>query len=385
MELSPTAGDDTTFLRITGRGADGVTTSLNTNEPFIGPLHFRISVMPDKEMEIVVLSSNVTATNDVTGRFATLHLKPTGLIGIHDLDDLSSSTPTVAGAVPLVVNTNYRMFITCNVTAGTMRVSIYNDTTDAHVETISGTGLNLDASVIAAIFLGWSQGPFSAVVTDPTATIVYGSCMVDNAAFKVSNYQLANRKPVANGTDTPGWDDTPTTIGGGALWEQVAVVPADVASQYLRSVTANDVYSCALQSCALAGITGTPDFFSPYYTGNDEGGAVTLSVGHREGSTIDDSSATDPGGVNNFHIRGKLYTSMPGDLGAITIERLDVCQTRVIHDNSTGALRVGSMGQIVGFVPTAGGLGVAAPRRKTRIIRNDGFQTTSGYGVRLGR
>lgn len=349
--LSPVAGSDVTYLRLSGRNAStGIALGLSLNAPKCmlefaidsSGVHENMFILTDSSSALPIISLRRTAANK---------------IAICDVGSMSSASPSATGSYTMLADTPYVAFLEPNCSAGTAVLDLYT-ASGTQVDSISVSGQNFNLDTVDRIFTTWGPGYETAAGGMPTwtgnasatFTTRYGRMFVDNASRLNINTRIGVLRPVAD-----------ATYGGftASTGTRVACVQADD-SDYIRSVTSGEAASFTVQTFAQASISASSILAaSPYGVYVDEGGAPTIGTRWRYNGTNYDTTLADPGPDSTFHLRGILYATNGPDAAALTQAKIEGSEIGCVRNAATTAVRCESLGINVAYVYTAPSSGSA--------------------------
>jgi hypothetical protein len=160
-----------------------------------------------------------------------------------------------------------------------------------------------------------------------TKDIYLDDIVFDDAGFPSAQYAIRRMAPSADGNYTA-WADNL----GGNDWEAVDDVPHDSDTSYITSSTATEAETVALEDGPSASIWGTVLGVKSLAIVRDEGGASSIDIRLRSGSTDDDTTNSDPGSA--YVLRAKLYNTDPATSAAWVLSALDSVEVGVLNNNN---------------------------------------------------
>ena len=365
-------GPNGQYLRITSRGAEGATTTLNTNTPYT-QFWIRFASVTGADHEFVIWTSNSTHTAP-TGRFCALRIHSADMfVRLHDSTVLNSATATATGDYAFDATKWYRFRVLPNVTTGAYTVQAF-DTSGSLVEEITGSSANFGAAVCSGVFFGSGQGTWAQdQALEDDCTLYVGGIVIDNAGWTNANFKIIDEVGTTQGATTANF-----TANTGTNITAQATRPPDGATTYSESSTNGAVLM--IGGFLFSGIAGEILSFSPYWIGY-ESGASTTSVSYRliENGVTTTGTGSDPGTGVNFHLRGPILLTMPSDSSKPSFAKLQQVEAGcVLNSLTANTFRCSEVGIHVVYVPlsTSGsgrgrfsGAAGGSPRGRGRGLR----------------
>lgn len=149
---------------------------------------------------------------------------------------------------------------------------------------------------------------------------------------------------------TPDGNGNYTAFTG--VFTAVDEVPHNSDTDFISDATATNAETVTLISASTAGVAGDIGTVKSIAFVRDEGGASSLDIRLRSGTTDDDTANNDPGA--SYQLRAKMYDTNPDDSGAWASADLDGIEVGVLNNNSV-AIRATALYATVwstGAVPT---------------------------------
>jgi hypothetical protein len=165
---------------------------------------------------------------------------------------------------------------------------------------------------------------------------------IDDAALPGAG-QVSILRPRAAGSSAQ-W-----TTGTSSLFSAVNEVPPDGDTSYIKDSTSTHVSSFAMDSSATGGVSGTIAAVKTLAITRDEGGASSVKVRLRNGSTSNDTTGTDPGAT--YVALARLDATDPNTSAAWTTAGLDTIEAGVVN-NASVAARVTAIYVMADYLPS---------------------------------
>lgn len=256
-----------------------------------------------------------------------------GYLEVYDADDTLVST----GSTQLSVDTWYRIEVKCGTgTSGAYAVKINGN------QEVSGTS-NLSTVNVGAAWVGRHR--YGNDADAQTMNAYYDDVSFDGLGY-VGDTRVKMLVPDANGYYT-GW-----TTGAGNKWEQIDEIPPNGDTDFIYSVTNNDVYTCDFTSCSEAGISGEIKAIKPIvWARKAVGGTVQCKIRVR-------SDTTDVDTVNALSLSESQYYGImqylnedPATSASWTTGGVDAIECGPLKLNDTNEVRCTSAKVMVEYIP----------------------------------